>query len=103
MARYCRKLLKKSGQADVNVSCLNISIEGPIFKHKAENIDILVAPVFCFDTVIQLMPKLITHQQRLRYVWFHEIDEMCQIDEERTYNATDKLVPDDGSLDIQVK
>lgn len=97
MAKYCRKLLQKSGQTDVNVFCLNVSYEIRTLLKNASNIDILVAPVFCFDTIGQHMPKLMT---RLRYVWFHQIDEMCEINEKLTHDATDQLVLDD--LDIQV-
>ena len=97
MAKYCRKMIKNSSLSDVNVFCLNSSFEIQILISKATVIDILVAPVFCFATIIQHMPKLTT---RLRYVWFHQIDEMCRINEALTYNAAEELSAD--NLDIQV-
>lgn len=97
MAKFCRKLLLKSGQNDVNVFCLNISFEIGALLNVDKTIDILVAPVFCCNTIIKHMPKLKT---RLRYVWFHEIDQMYEINEQSTYYATDQLISDD--LDIQV-
>lgn len=97
MAKYCRKMIQKSGLDDVDVYCLNSSFEVKTLIETAIGIDILVAPVFCFDAIVQHMPKLTA---RLRYVWFHQIDEMCQINENLTNDAAEKLLRDD--LDIQV-
>lgn len=98
MASYCRKMIQNSGLNDVNVFCLNSSFEmNTLIETAKDGIDILVAPVFCFETIVQHMPKLIA---RLRFVWLHQIDEMCRINEDRTYNVIDQLLLDD--LDIQV-
>lgn len=91
-------MIHASKQSDVNVFCLSSSFEIEALIKTAETIDVLVAPVFCYDAIVKHMPKLKVH---LRYVWFHQIDKMCEISEDLTYNATDQLVMED--LDIQVK
>lgn len=98
MAKYCRKMIRSSGLDDVDVCCLNSSFEIRALIETAIAIDILVAPVFCFDAIVQHMPKLTT---RLRYVWFHQIDDMYEIDEKLTKKAAEFLLSDD--LDVQVK
>lgn len=91
-------MIQNSGLTDVNVFCLNSSFEiKTLIEAAIEGIDILVAPIFCYETIVQHMPMLKTH---LRYVWFHQIDEMCRINEDVTYNAIDQLLLDD--FDIQV-
>lgn len=97
IASYCRKLIEKSEQCGVNVCCLNSSFEIDALINSSNTIDILVAPVFCFNTIVQHMPNLTKH---LCYVWFHQIDEMCRINEELTYHAANHLAFED--LDIQV-
>lgn len=97
MAKYCRKMNASSGLDEVSVYCLNGSLEIEALIKSAITIDILVAPVFCFDVIVQHMPKLTT---RLRYVWFHQIDEMWEINKDLTNNVAEKLLADD--LDIQV-
>lgn len=100
MAKYCRKLIAKSEQCDVNVFCLNSSFEiGALMNvmNDKANTDILVTPVFCFDAIVQHMPNINKH---LRYVWFHQIDEMCKISKDLTYKAAGYLSLE--CFDIQV-
>lgn len=97
LVKYCRKMIQSSGPNEVDVYGLNSSFEIEALIEKAINIDILVTPVFCMETIVQHMPKLM---KRLRYVWFHQIDEMCNINECMTNDAAEKLLSDD--LDIQV-
>lgn len=84
---------------NLNVFCLNSSFEIGLIEH-ADNIDILVTSVFCSQTIAQRLPKLF-RSQRLRYIWFHQIDEMCQINELITYETTNRFLS--TGADIQVE
>lgn len=84
----------------MNVFCLNSSFEISLLE-RADNIDILVTSVFCFQTVIQHKPELF-HSNRLRYLWFYQIDVMCRIDESLTYDAVNHFLSS-GEPDIQVE
>lgn len=102
MARLCHKLLQKSDMKNLNVFCLNSSFEIELLE-RADNIDILVTSVFCYQAIAQHMPKLF-QSHRLRYIWFHQIDEMCEINEDITFEATiNNHFLSSATPDIQVK
>lgn len=98
MAMYCRKLLKKTDMEIVQVFCLNSAFEIDELIN-VNNIDILVMSVFCFETLVNHMPKLFT-SDRLRYIWFDQIDEMCDINCSIICNTTNIIFAQ--GLDIQV-
>lgn len=99
VAGLCRRLLQKSNMNTVNVFCLNKSIEIESLIEN-ESIDILVTTVFCFRTIRQHLPKLF-RSERLRYIWFHQIDEMCQVNESLTWEAVNECLSS-REMDIQV-
>ena len=84
--------------AEVNVTCLNSNFEINALLQMS-HVDILVLPVFCFETLVKAMPKIFKIN-RLLYAWFDEIDKMCQINESETFKAVDILCT--PALDMQV-
>lgn len=101
MANICRKLLMKSGMDIVNVTCLNSAFEIDALV-KTNHVDILVTPVFCFETLVNHMPKLFK-SNRLNYAWFDEIDKMCQVNELETHKAMELLCGQANALDIDLQ
>lgn len=106
MARICRVFLKKADMNTVNVLCLCSSYELEhieIFLNNRQwsTVDILVVPVFCFQKLINRFPKMF-ESQRLRFIWFHEIDEMYQNDATKINNTVDKLFSQ-GDCELQVR
>lgn len=101
MTRLCQKLLEKSDMGIVNVIGVSSSIE---FEHLEvfvkSHIDILVVPIFCFQAIVDNVPKLFG-ADRLRYVWFDGIDEMCRMDDRQIHNITEILFTQE--LELQVK
>lgn len=99
MAAFCRKLLQQSTMNNVNVLCLNSSFEVNVLM-KGNNIDILVMPVFCYQSFANHeQMSLLFKTQRLRYVWFNQIDEMCSINQSKTVETLNVFL----AQNLQVK
>lgn len=101
MANNCRQICERS-KYDIRVFCLNSSFEAEgLLKNDPIDIkaDILVTTVFCYESIINQMSQSF-RPHSLQYVWFHQFDVMCHINEMRTMDAVDKLLSQ--GLDIQV-
>ncbi|XP_031623585.1 uncharacterized protein LOC116340951 isoform X2 [Contarinia nasturtii] len=99
MAATCRKLVEKANFKLLTVFCLNSTLEIETLM-AMDHIDILVTSVFCFETLVNHMSKLF-RSNRLRYVWFHQIDNMCHTNDVETHRALEIILAQ--NLDIQVQ
>lgn len=98
--------LKKADMKNVNVVYLSSSyeiehIDFLLNDRPWSNIDILVVSVFCFQTLVDCLPKIFT-SQRLRFIWFDEIDEMYQNNATKIENTMNTLFSQE-ECELQVR
>lgn len=99
IVQQCRAFLNHSNQNELQVYGLFSSLEIDLLMQGVNDIDILVANVFCFRALVDKMPKLFT-SKRFRFVWFDKIDEMCETNSPETHQIVDHLLSHGPNLQV---
>lgn len=99
MTQACRTFTAKSNHMELKTFCLHAAYEIDSLL-EANDIDILVAPVFCYRSLVEKMPKIFV-SERFRFVWFDQVDEMSQTNGPEINRIFDEFLSQE--IDIQVR
>lgn len=99
MAHACRTFTEKSNHMELKIFCLHTAYEIDLLL-AVNDIDILVAPVFCYGSLVEKMPKIFV-SERIRFVWFDQVDEMSQTNGPELNRIFDEFLSQE--IDIQVR